>query len=107
LEEDLEVITNELKLDHVYVESLWWVFFADEDDDDLVGPDLLLGAGLDANHGFEPEMKAFLTTGEGLLPKCDYDIDGERVVKDYTPDPESSHAYDMSISGSDDGWDDE
>jgi hypothetical protein len=42
---------------------------SEDDSDDEEGPGLLLGEGLDAEDEFTREMKAFLQTGEGSMPR--------------------------------------
>jgi hypothetical protein len=64
----LKTIAKDLNLDHIYVESLW-LLTSEDDSDDEEGPGLLLGEGLDAEDEFTREMKAFLQTGEGSMPR--------------------------------------
>jgi hypothetical protein len=65
----LKTIARDLKLDHIYVESLWSTSL--EPNFDEGSENLILGEGLDADDEFAKDMKAFLRTGEGSLPRID------------------------------------
>ncbi|GAB7329941.1 hypothetical protein MBLNU13_g01643t1 [Cladosporium sp. NU13] len=65
----LKTIARDLKLDFIYVESLWSP--ASGDDFDEEGESFILGEGLDANDEFAQDLKAFLQTGEGSMPRID------------------------------------
>ena len=71
----LKTIARELKLDHIYIESLWAPGSADDSEDE--GEELILGEGLNADDEFAQDMKTFLQTGEGSLPRVeDYEMSG-------------------------------
>lgn len=87
----LETLGKTLKLEHVYVESLWYP--GPEHDFGGEDPGLLLADGLDEDNDFAQDMKDFLYTGEGSLPHMD----------DYEM-PEEYNEYDMAYP---DEWDEE
>ena len=71
--EILETIARDLKLDFIYVESLWSQTSVDDFDEE--GENMILGEGLDADDEFAQDMKAFLQTGEGSMPRIeDYEM---------------------------------
>lgn len=73
----LRTIALILKLDHIYVESLWSPKLRDDYDFDEADLDMILGEGLDAEDEFAQDMKTFLQTGEGSLPRVDdYEMSG-------------------------------
>ena len=79
----LKTIARDLKLDYIYVESLWSPGPGDHFDEE--GEGLILGEGLDADDEFAQDMKAFLYTGEGSMPRIDdYEMSGSDYGNDET-----------------------
>ena len=65
----LNTIAKDLTLDHIYVESLWSHGTTDiMDEDDM---SMILGEGLDAMDEFARDMKVFLQTGKGSIPRTE------------------------------------
>jgi hypothetical protein len=68
----LLTIAKTLDLEHIYLESLWSPGPVEDDwDGGGEGPALLLGEGLDAIDEFAQDMKVFLYTGKGSMPRED------------------------------------
>lgn len=98
----LKTIARDLKLDYIYVESLWSP--VSEDNFEEEGEGLILGEGLDSDDGFAQDMKAFLYTGEGSMPQID---DYEMSDSDDGHDETSYATYAMHDPMSVDRDDDE
>ena len=65
----LGTIARDLKLDYIYVESLWSPSSGDDMDGD--GIDMMLAEGLEADDEFTRDVKTFLQTGKGPMPRMD------------------------------------
>jgi hypothetical protein len=71
-EKVLLTIAKTLDLEHIYLESLWSPGPVEDDwDEGGEGPALLLGEGLDAIDEFAQDLKVFLYTGKGSMPRED------------------------------------
>ena len=94
----LETIARDLKLDFIYVESLWSP--ASGDDFDEEGESLMLGEGLDADDEFAQDMKVFLQTGEGSMPQIDdYEMSDSDDEQEETWHPTDDMHDSMSSDG--------
>jgi hypothetical protein len=97
----LKIIARDLKLDYIYVESLWSP--GSEDNFEEEGEGLILGEGLDADDGFAQDMKAFLYTGEGSMPQIDdYEMSDSNDGYDETSYATYAMHDPMSVDGDDD-----
>jgi hypothetical protein len=71
----LRTVAKELKLDYIYLESLWSHGTSDAMDEEDTS--LILGEGLDAEDEFAQDMRIFLQTGKGSVPRReDYEMSG-------------------------------
>lgn len=100
-DEVLETIARDLKLNFIYVESLWSP--ASVDDFDGEGESFILGEGLDADDEFAQDLKAFLQTGEGLMPRIDdYEMSDSDDGHDETLYATHAMHDPMSVDGDED-----
>jgi len=97
----LKTIARDLKLDYIYVESLWSPGLEDNFGEE--GQGLILGEGLDADDAFAQDMKAFLYTGEGSMPQIDdYEMSDSGDGHDETLYATYAMHDPMSVDGDDD-----
>ncbi|KAM0707246.1 hypothetical protein Q7P35_006577 [Cladosporium inversicolor] len=100
----LKTIAKDLKLDHIYVESLWSPGLEDNFEEE--GESFILGEGLDADDEFARDLKAFLRTGEGSMPRID---DYERSDSDdgHNEKLYATYAVDDPMGGEEDDDEDD